>query len=132
MEENRTNEENKEFDFDEFEEELENEEPKQTWIDKIKAAGGKAVSKVKDTGKWVINHPDEAVAIGGAVLGAVLVGKTVSSINKVERTVYDDHTGECVELKKKLTNADKVELDQRMSDGETKIEALDRMHKIKR
>lgn len=131
MEENR-NEEIKEFDFDEFEEELENEEPKQTWIDKIKSAGGKAVSKVKSTGKWVIDHPDEAVAIGSAVLGAVLVGKTVSNINRVERTVYDKTTGESVELKKKLTNADVVELDQRMSDGETKIEALDRMHKIKR
>lgn len=130
-EENLNEEELKEFDFDEFEEELEMKEKSKNILDTIKSGLGTVASKVKDAGTWVVNHPEEAGAAAAAVFGVGLLAKTASDIGKLNRTVYDEHTGESVELKKKLSNKDKIELDERMSEGESKIKALNRMNKIK-
>lgn len=105
------------------------EEPKKkSVIGVIKDIGGKAVSKVKNVAQDIKDDPQAALEKAGPVLGigvvAALALKTVHDINKIERTVYSEEIGETVELKRKLTNEDKVDIDYRMSNGQTKIQAM--------
>lgn len=105
------------------------EEPKKkSVIGTIKGIGGKVVSKVKDVAQDIKDDPQAALEKAGPVLGvgvvAALALKTVHDINKIERTVYSEEIGETVELKRKLTNEDKVDIDYRMSNGQTKIQAM--------
>lgn len=119
-----------EFDFEE-----EKETKKKGVKDVVSDLWRKGKSKVEDTIDYIKENPEEAAskAVGGlAVAGAgLLVLLGVHESNKLDRTVYSDEIGECVELKKKLKNQDKKELDYRMKTGQTKIEALDDMGMIK-
>ncbi len=141
MEEIRNNENeivnNEEF-FDDFDDAFEDAKPleeKKSLIDSAKDFGGKVVNWGKNTLTYIKENPVEALekagAVGAGVAGLVLLGKTVGDIDKLSKTVYSDEIGEGVILKKKLNNADKTELDYRMKNGQTKIEALQSMNLIK-
>lgn len=118
-----------------FEEVKDTECKKESVMDKIKSFGSKGLDKVKKGIEYAKNNPDELVEkTVGVVSTAVIIGCTVAGINdckKIGRTVYSEDIGETVELKKKLTNDEKIELDYRMKTGQTKIEALRSMDKIK-
>lgn len=117
-------------DFDDFE-----DDKKKSVIDKIKDFGSGAVNKVKETGRWMKDHPDEAIErVTGVATVAGLGILTIAGIKgakKLDRMDYSDEIGESVELKRKLKNKDKVELDYRVKTGQTKIEALSDMDLIK-
>lgn len=110
-------------------------EKKETVIDKAKNLGKQAIDKVKDGVEYVKNNPDKVAENGVKIatgLGAfALIALGISTDKKLSRTVYSEEIGECVELKKKLTNKDKEELDYRMKTGQTKIQALQDMNMIK-
>lgn len=110
-------------------------EKKETVIDKAKNLGKQAIDKVKDGVEYVKNNPDKVAENGAKIatgLGAfALIALGISTDKKLSRTVYSEEIGECVELKKKLTNKDKEELDYRMKTGQTKIQALQDMNMIK-
>ena len=105
-------------------------------IEKGKKFGSKVFNKGKDIFNYCKENPGEAAekavtAIGVAFTGAMVIAAGVKASN-ASKTVYSKEIGEDVLLKKKLSNADKVELDYRMSNGQTKIEALNAMNKIKK
>ena len=110
-------------------------EKKETVIDKAKNLGKQAIDKVKDGVEYVKNNPYKVAENGAKIatgLGAfALIALGISTDKKLSRTVYSEEIGECVELKKKLTNKDKEELDYRMKTGQTKIQALQDMNMIK-
>lgn len=124
-----------EFDFDE-DEEPETEETKTSVFGKIKNFVGSIPEKASKVSRWIGNNPDEAAAIGTGVLSAIGLGAlgiaAHSGKKKQERTVYSDEIKDTIELKKKLKNKDKVELDYRVKTGQSKIEALDDMGFIKK
>ena len=111
-------------------------EAKESVMDKIKGFGKKGLNKAKEGFEWAKNNPENVVDIAiGAVSTAVIVGATVVGISdakEARRSVYSKDIGESVVLKKKLSNKDKIELDYRMKNGETKIEALDNLDLIKK
>lgn len=117
-------------DFDDFE-----DDKKKSVIDKIKDFGSGAVNKAKETGRWMKDHPDEAIerVTGIATVAGlgILTIAGIKSAKKLDRMDYSDEIGESVELKRKLKNKDKVELDYRVKTGQTKIEALSDMDLIK-
>lgn len=105
-------------------------------IEKGKKFGSKVFNKCKDIVNYCKENPGEAAekaatAVGVALTGAMVIAAGVKA-NNASKTVYSKEIGEDVLLKKKLSNADKVELDYRMSNGQTKIEALNAMNKIKK
>lgn len=110
-------------------------EKKETVIDKAKNLGKQAIDKVKDGVEYVKNNPDKVAENGAKIatgLGAfALIALGISTDKKLSRTVYSKDIDECVELKKKLTNEDKEQLDYRMRTGQTKIQALQDMNLIK-
>lgn len=116
-------------DFEDF------EEPKKSIIDKAKDFGSGAINKVKETGEWIKEHPSEAVDAAAGIATVAGVGLLailgIQGTKKAERMDYSDEIGESVELKRKLKNKDKVELDYRVKTGQTKIEALNDMNLIK-
>lgn len=117
--------------------EIKNEEmTKESVFDKAKALGKKGLDKVKDGFNYVMENPEECAdkAIAGIttafVLGCAVVG--IADAKKARRSVYSRNIGESIELKHKLTNQEKVEIDQRMKNGQTKIEAVREMGLIKK
>lgn len=123
-------------DFREFDEELmettEVQEKKASFGDKVKDFGGKVWSKTKSVAKSVKDDPEKLLT-GLAVAGTgllVLVG--IKQQKEIERTVYDDEIGECVQLRRKLKNSDKIELARRMDEEDvSKTTALNEMNLIK-
>lgn len=116
-------------DFEEF------EEPKKSIIDKAKDFGSGAINKLKETGKWIKENPSEAAETAAGIATVAGFGLLtilgIQGAKKAERTDYSDEIGESFELKRKLKNKDKVELDYRVKTGQTKIEALNDMNLIK-
>lgn len=110
-------------------------EKKPTVLDKAKGLVKQGLDKAKDGVEYAKNNPDKVVEKGlgaAAVIGTgLLVIAGIKADNKLQRTVYSDDIDECVELKKKLTNKDKTELDYRVKNGQTKIEALQSMGLVK-
>lgn len=110
-------------------------EVKKSVFQKGKDFGAKLVEKAKDGIEYVKEHPGETLEKASGVAMAAgtvaLVALGISKANKIDRTVYSEDIQECVELKKKLNNKDKTELDYRMKTGQTKIEALNDMNLIK-
>lgn len=127
---------NEEIKDEEFFDDFEVEEPKkQSIFEKGLGFGKSLIGKAKNVVTEIRENPEEAIEKAGAIgtvlaIGGVIV-YSVKQANKIDRTVYSEETGECVELKKKLTNQDKIELDYRMSTGQTKIKALDDMNLVK-
>lgn len=121
--------------FDDFDEAFE-EPKKKSFLDGVKEFSKKGLNKAKDGFTWCKEHPSEALegvaTIGGIAVAALIGVDTAKSINKAKRTVYSDDIKECVLLNKPLTNEEKVEVDFRVKNGQTKIEALNDMGKIKR
>ena len=117
-------------DFEDFE-----EPEKKSIIDKAKDFGSAAINKVKETGEWIKEHPSEAADTAAGIATVAGVGLLailgIQGTKKAERMDYSDEIGESVELKRKLKNKDKVELDYRVKTGQTKIEALNDMDLIK-
>ena len=121
---------------DEFVDDFEDfEEPKKSIIDKAKDFGSSAINKVKETGEWIKEHPSEAAEAAGGIATVAGVGLLailgIQGAKKAERMDFSDEIGESIELKRKLKNKDKVELDYRVKTGQTKIEALNDMNLIK-
>lgn len=118
------------FDFEE-----EQVETKKSAIDKIKDFGTGAFDKLKKTGEWIKENPEEAAekAIGIATAAGIgiLTIAGIKSAKKLDRMDYSSDIDEAIELKRKLKNKDLVELDYRVKTGQTKIEALNDMDLIK-
>lgn len=114
---------------------IENQTEKTSVIDKVKGFGKKAIDKAKDGIEYAKKNPDivaEKALAGATVLGTgLLIVAGVKADKKLQRTVYSEDIGECVELKRKLNNKDKIEVDYRTKTGQTKIEALNDMGLIK-
>lgn len=114
---------------------IENQTEKMSVIDKVKGFGKKAIDKAKDGIEYAKKNPDivaEKALAGATVLGTgLLIAAGVKADKKLQRTVYSEDIGECVELKRKLNNKDKIEVDYRTKTGQTKIEALNDMGLIK-
>jgi hypothetical protein len=111
--------------------EPEAKEEKRSIADKAKGFFGKLGDKAKAGVQKVKDNPEGLLSVFAVAGTAVLIAAGVKADKKIERTVYDDETGECVELRRKLKNTDKIELDRKMREGETKIEALNEMNLIK-
>ena len=112
------------FDDDDFE-----VEDKKTFMDGVKSFGKKTLGGLKQFGKTIVEHPDEALAGAGVVALTVL---TIASGKKAEKTVYSADIGETVQLKKKLTNDNKVAIDHLMKEEDlTKIQAMEKLGLIK-
>ena len=88
--------------------------------------------KAYAVGKFVKAHPVESIAVATTVIG--VTGKAVASGNrkradKIEekrrdRDCYDPRTGEHYIARRKLTNDERLELERRYKDGESKGEIL--------
>ena len=111
-------------------------EEKKSVMDKVKGFGRKVSDKAKSVIDDVKENPGQAaekafeVATTAVTVGLIVAG--ISDAKKRSRTVYSGDIGETVLLKKKLTNKDKIEIDYRMKNGETKIEAMDNLDLIKK
>lgn len=117
-------------------EEVEVMEKKKTVFDKAKELGNKGMDKLKATGKWIKENPGKAAEAGMYIVGGVcitaLTAAGFKNANDAKKDVYSKDIGESVRLKKELSNSDKVELDFRMSNGQSKIQALNEMDLLKR
>lgn len=92
-------------------------------FEKGKEFGGKLIDKVKE---------HEEVAVVAAEVVAIL-GLTAIASNNASKTMYSEELGETVQLKKKLSNEDKVLMDHLMAEeGLTKIQAADKIGRIKK
>ena len=110
-------------------------EVKKSVLDNLKGFGKKAVDTVKDGIKYAKENPDvvadKAFKIGAGGVAILTIAAGIKADKKLQRTVYSEDIGECVELKRKLNNDDKKEVDYRVKTGQTKIEALGEMGLIK-
>lgn len=121
---NENYEENNEYFDDEFE-----VEDKKTFMDGVRSFGKKAFNGLKKVGKGIAEHPDEALAGAGVVALTVL---TIASGKKVDKTVYSEDIGETVQVKKKLTNDNKIAIDHLMKEEDlTKIQAMEKLGLLK-
>ena len=78
--------------------------------------------------EWVKENPQEAVMLGGiAVAGLTGLTKVIKAVkptqqeierDRIDRSYYDRHTGIRWELRRKMTNQERYELDMRMQSGE--------------
>ena len=108
------------------------EEVKEAFGQKVKNFGQMALGKAKAGIESVKRDPEKLVAGIGVAGTAVLVALGIRAQQKLDRTVYDDETGECVELRRKLKNKDKIELAERMETEDVcKTTALHEMNLIK-
>lgn len=116
--------ENEEFFDDDFE-----VEDKKTFMDGVRSLGKKAFNGLKKVGKDITEHPNEALAGAGL---AVLTVLTIASGKKVDKTVYSEDIGETVQVKKKLTNDNKIAIDHLMKEEDlTKIQAMEKLGLLK-
>lgn len=104
---------------------------------------GKVKEKASDGLKWVVENKDVAVPliIAGSTAAQGVVKITCKllqnrAVNKEidykERTIYDRSLGRYVELKKPLTNAQALTIEERRADGEKLISILDDMRLLKK
>ena len=120
--------ENYDEDIEYFDDDFEVED-KKTFMDGVRSFGKSAWNELKKVGKGIVEHPEEALAGAGV---AVLTVLTIASGNKASKTVYSDDIGETVQLKKKLTNDNKVAIDHLMKEeGLTKIQAMEKLGLLK-
>jgi hypothetical protein len=92
----------------------------------------KVKSKVTALGKWYWDNKEytipATVAIAGfATKGLGKIGKELAAqreMNHRDLKSWDPRLGEWLDLKRKLTNSEKVMLDNRMAKGERKIDVL--------
>lgn len=98
--------------------------------------------RVKDKAKkmvdWSKEHKEELLIFGPPVIaGSIAIGKSIAKNHRIamenkrrELDIYDPQNGQHLFLKKPLTNAEKIELDERRRCGESVTEALWKMGKI--
>lgn len=116
--------ENEEFFDDDFE-----VEDKKTFMDGVRSLGKKAFNGLKKVGEDIVEHPNEALAGAGL---AVLTVLTIASGKKVDKTVYSEDIGETVQVKRKMTNDDKIAIDHLMKEEDlTKIQAMVKLGLVK-
>ncbi len=97
-----------------------------------------AKCKVKRTYHWIKEHPTETMAIATVTIGAVAeIRKTGDRFAKIaddrrsRLTVYCNDIQGRVRLKHELNYSENLELRDRMSNGQTKFEALSEMNLLK-
>lgn len=88
-------------------------------------------AKVTETGKniveWVDTHRETAALIGGAaVAGANILHKhkKQETEDRKQTTYYDPHTGMHWDLRRKPTNYDRIQLENRQRAGESTHDIL--------
>lgn len=110
-------------------------EPKQSILEKTKNFSKSLIGRAGNVVKQIRENPEEAIENAGKIGTVLAIGGSIvyslKKADKINRTVYSDEIGECVELNRKLNNEDMVEIDYRMSTGQTKIKALDDMNLVK-
>lgn len=113
-------------------EEIVETEVKLGFFDKVKL-WGKALKQ--GTTEFIVENPAMTMPIlTGLIMfgGGILKGLTGSSGKRLERCkVQDPITGEYFLAEHPLTNTEILELGERMSDGESKGEALDNMNLLR-
>ena len=117
-------------------------EVKTTMKDKVKAAVAEAKTRVKNGIDWCVENKEFVVgAIPAAAMAVRQVTKTVNRItnNEATRTAermkklhyYDRRNDTYLQLRKPLTNAQKVEFDRRKAAGESATAILTSMRVLK-
>lgn len=113
------------IDYKKLKAQMKREEIKRKYLDPIKDKAVKA-------GQWYWDHKEVTVPVTIAVLGFATkgLGKLSGELAK-QREVYhrdlqswDPRLGEWLELKRALTNSEKIILDSRMKAGERKVDVL--------
>lgn len=103
-------------------------EEKKSFKESLTEAMSKGKDFVIDKVHYVKDHSDKIVPVAITALELLGVGAAVAynvgKADELNKTVYDEVTGEYVITNKKLTNADKVQLASDMNDGMTKTQAL--------
>lgn len=112
---------------------------KRTVKEKIDQGWAKFTTGVTNKVAWIKEHPKEAVMIGTFVLAGVSEGRRVydrahqAHEDHINRTsVYCNDIQGKVRLKHELNYRENRELRDRMSEGQTKFEALDDMGLLRR
>lgn len=110
----------------------ENKKEKKTFItkvkEKVKETKEKARKRKENVFQFLAENPQITISLFSA-LGTIGIGTTMA-ISKAGRRHYeacrveDDVTGECLTLDHPLTNEEVLELNRRMSEGESKVEIL--------
>ena len=110
---------------------------------KIKTTARRVEVKAKEDAikvkNWCVENPEEALMIGGVIVGAVgYIGKAaIKNVNlrKAEAVknlyCYDRSLGHYWELKRKLSNQEWVLIDQRKKNGERLADILASMNVLK-
>lgn len=107
-----------------------------TKADKVKSF---VDEKWRATKKFACEHGKEIIVALPVIIGGVTgIYKTFKPTNyeqerkRIDHTYYDPSTGLHWELKRKLTNNERAELDRRRRDGEAVIDILKSMKVAKR
>ncbi len=93
----------------------------------------RAEMKIRDAAAWAAQNKEIAIAmIPVALYGAKMVGNTVKSVNRKmdlkkeqelqDLYVYDHSLGMYHKLRRPMKPSEKIELDRRRNEGETKIQ----------
>lgn len=96
-------------------------------------------TKTKAIGKWYWDHKEVTVPVTVAVAGFATKGLGIFSrelakqreVNYRALQSWDPRLGEWLELRRALTNTEKIILDSRMKAGERKVDILQSMGVLK-
>jgi len=92
---------------------------------------GDISAKVIKAANWILNNPE--LVIGGltsltmllrASRSLVVSQRVYSERNRINHTYYDPHTGHHWDLRRKLSNNDRIEISKRSKDGEDMYDIL--------
>ena len=85
----------------------------------------------KAAGKWVLEHPMEALALGGGAATLIKKGSNMYCAHAEDvrrrRDFYDTRTGRHSVLTRDLRRSEQVEVDRRFTAGETYVHIFDDM-----
>lgn len=80
---------------------------------------------------WILNNPDKvalftttAIAFLKASQSLIVTQRMYSERNRIDHTFYDPHTGHRWNLRRKLSNYDRYEIDRRIKNGDMMYDIL--------
>ena len=101
---------------------------------KLKMENGKAwaLAKASNLKNWIVNHPYEAMALGGSIVAGATKGVRMAKHHEEkvhrERDFYDPRTGRYTRAKRKPKNYELDEIEFRYRNGESYNEILREMN----
>lgn len=100
------------------------EEKKSSFVTRIK-------EKANDTANWVMDHPIQATIIGGIIAKLLRTGYSEYKTRQRDTRTYDPTIGSYYNLRRPLTNKEKLELSERHKGGESIGDILAGMRVLK-